>query len=104
MFSRRLTRPIAIGAAALAVAGGAYGLRRRGNGHVRLGNISPSRFRQRGIQRSLWTGRRGIFRHRQKRVRVEFHRIDSHWSEGDRQKVVLYDIPEGDKLDLGECG
>ena len=54
-------------------------------------------------QRSVWTGRRGSIRHGQQRVHVGLHIDDISGSEGDRQRGVLYDIPERDKLDLGEC-
>ena len=55
------------------------------------------------IQRSVWTGRRGSIRHGRQRVHVELHTVDISGSEGDRRRGVLYDIPEGDELDLGEC-
>jgi hypothetical protein len=58
--------------------------------------------RQRGIQRSVWTGLRGSVRHGRQRVDVELHNDDISGSEGYRQRGVLYDIPEGHELDLGE--
>ena len=61
------------------------------------------RIRQRSIQRSVWTGLRGSIRHDRQHVHVELHNVDISGSEGDRQQGVLYDIPEGDELDLGEC-
>ena len=71
MFSQRLTRPIAIAATAIALAGGVlrhrqrnsqHGLRHRDNSVVHLGNLSTKRPRQGAIQRSVWTGRGRINR------------------------------------------
>ena len=82
MFSRRLTRSIAIGATAIAIGGGAYGIV-SATASTRLGHRDSSRarpqprqanaFRRRGIQRSVWTGRRGSIRHGRQRVHVGLH-------------------------------
>jgi hypothetical protein len=80
-----------------------------GNGYVPLGNSSRqrlrwrSRIRRRGIQRSVWTDLRGSIRHGRQRVHVELHDVDIGGPEGDRRRDVIYDIPEGHELDLGEC-
>jgi hypothetical protein len=72
MFSRRLTRSIAIGATALAIGGGAYGIvsaaASTGSGTAPTatsasGTSGPARARRRGIERSVWTSGWGIFRH-----------------------------------------
>ena len=100
MFSGKLTRFIAIGATGIAIAGGAYGivtatrqqrLGHRDNRHLPRGNIGATRARRRGIQRSVWTGRRGSSRHGRQRVQVELHTLDSGGSEGDGQQGVLND-------------
>jgi hypothetical protein len=76
-----------------------------GNGDVSLGDTRAPwawpRCRRR-IQRSVWTGGRRIGRHGQQPVRVELHNIDISGSESHRQRGILHEIPEGDKLDLGE--
>ena len=69
----------------------------------KLDDNSAFRIRRRGIQRSVWTGLRGSIRHGRQRVHVELHTVDISGSEGDRRRGVLYDIPERDELDLGEC-
>ena len=103
---------IAIGATAIAIGGGAYGIvsATASNGSSTVTTAASAsatsgatRPRQRGIQRSVWTGRRGIIRHGRQRVHVELHAVDISGSEGDRQQGVLHDIPEGDELELGEC-
>jgi hypothetical protein len=91
MFSRNLTKLLVTGATAFAIGGGTYGI------------VSATRGPQRGIQRSVWTGRRGVVRHGRQRVQVELHNIDFSGSEGDRQEGALYEISEGDKFELGEC-
>jgi len=68
----------------------------------KLDDNSASRIRRRGIQRSVWTGLRGSIGHGRQRVHVELHNVDISGCEGDRQRGVLYDIPEGDEFDLGE--
>jgi hypothetical protein len=79
-----------------------------GSRHVPLGNIRAARAWQRrrwhrGIQRSVSTGLRdGIWQGRQ-RVHVGLHNVDISGSERDRQRGVIYDVPEGDDLDIGEC-
>src|SRR6266851_1277279 len=60
----------------------------------KLDDNSAFRIRRRGIQRSVWTGLRGSIRHGRQHVHVELHTIDISGSEGDRQRGVLYDIPE----------
>jgi hypothetical protein len=65
--------------------------------HVPLGNSHGF------LQRSVWTGRRGSSRHGRQRVHVDLHNVDIDGSEGDRRRGILYDIPEGDELYLGEC-
>ena len=82
--------------------------RRELNSHVPLSNSSQQRRHRRsqirrGIQRSVWTGRRGSIRHGQQRVDVELHDDDIGRSAGDRQRGVLDDIPERHELDLGKC-
>jgi hypothetical protein len=78
------------------------------NNHVPLGASNRqrlrwrSRIRRRGIQHSIWTGRRGSVWHRQQRLHVGLHIVDISGSEGDRQRGVLYDISERHELDLGE--
>ena len=59
-----------------------------GNSHVPLGNSSRQRLgwpriRWRGIQRSVWTGRRGSIRHGRQPVHVEIHNDDISGSGGD---------------------
>ena len=56
-----------------------------------------------GIQRSVWTSRRGNYRHGRERVQVDLHRVDIGGSEGDHQQDVLHEIHEGDALGLGQC-
>ena len=79
------------------------------NSHVPISNSSRqrlrrrSRIRRRGIQRSVWTGLRGSIRHGRQCVHFELHYVDISGSEGDRRRSVLYDLPEGHELDLGEC-
>ena len=113
MFSRKLTRSIVVGAVAIAVAGGSYGIvsatsssgsATASGSHPRpaaapLAVTDPAA----GIQRPVWTGRRGSIRHGRQRVHVELHDDDISGSEGDRRRGVLHDIRERDELDLGEC-
>jgi hypothetical protein len=76
-----------------------------GNGDVSLGETRAPRAwprRRRRIQRSVWTGRRGIGRHGQQPVRVELHNIDTSGSESHRQRGIFHEIPEGDQPDFGE--
>src|ERR1035441_10473372 len=58
--------------------------------------------KRRGIQRSVWTGRRGIIRHGRQPVHVEIHNDDISGPEGDRQGGVLHDLPEREEPGLGE--
>jgi len=113
MLSQKLIKPIALVAAAIAVGGGAYGIigATAGNGSgaattasssSATSSATPCRPRRR-IQRSIRTGRRGINRHGQQRVQVEFHTLDFSRSEGDRQEGLVHDVQEGDKPDIGEC-
>jgi hypothetical protein len=74
-----------------------------GNDRVPVGNVRATRAQRRGSQRSVWRGLRGSIRHDRQRVPVELHDVDIGGSEGDRQPGVLYDVPERDELDLGEC-
>ncbi|HEY4867363.1 MAG TPA: hypothetical protein VIK45_17830 [Candidatus Dormibacteraeota bacterium] len=59
------------------------------NSHVPLANSNRQRLRwrsriqRRGIQRSVWTGRRGSGRHGRQRDHVELHDVDINGSEGD---------------------
>ena len=95
MFSRRLTRAIAIGATAIALGGGAYGVV-SATASVGSGATTAATFpsatsgrphaRQRRIQRSVWTGRRGIIRHGRHRVQLELHDLDIRGSEGDHRR------------------
>ena len=111
MSSRKLTRSIVAGAAAIAVAGGTYGIvsatsssspaaASSGPAAASSGFSWQSRIR---IQRPVRTGRRGSSRHGQQRVHVGIHAVDINGSEGDRRRGVLHDVPEGDELNLGEC-
>ncbi len=61
-----------------------------------------SRIRRRGIQCSVWTGRRGSIRHRRQRVQVGLRDDDISGSEGNGRRGALHEIPEGDELDLGK--
>ena len=69
----------------------------------KVGDDSALRIRRRGIQRSVWTGLRGSSGHSRQRVHVELHNVDISGCDRDRRRSALYDIPEGDEPDLGEC-
>ena len=68
--------------------------------HQPLHRRSPIRWS--GIQRSVWTGRRGSIRHSRQRVQVGLHNDDISGSEGNRRRDVLHKIREEVELDLGE--
>jgi hypothetical protein len=80
-----------------------------GNSQVPLVDSSRQRFRwrsrvgRRGIERSVWTGLGRSIRHGQHRVHVELHIVDISGSEGERRRVVVYDISAGHERDLREC-
>ena len=112
MFSRRLTKYIAIAATAIAIGGRRLRHRRRNRQHqlrhrddrfVHLGDISATPPRRGRIERSVWAGGGRIIGHGRERVRTELRNFDISRSEGDRQEDVIYEVPEGDKLELGGC-
>jgi hypothetical protein len=65
------------------------------------GRWRPS-LRRRGIERSLWAGRRGSIRHGRQRVQVDLHADDISGPESDGRRDILHEVPEGDELDLGQ--
>ena len=75
------------------------------DGHVPLADIScaPWARRRRGIQRSVWAGRRRSGRYGRQPVHVGLRDVDVRGSEGDRQRGVHDDISGRVELDLGEC-
>jgi len=109
MSSRKLTRSIIVGAAAIAVAGGSYGIVSATSSSspaaasTSTSTAGGSRIRRRRIQRPVRAGRRGIIRHGQQPVHVGLHADDISGPEGDRQGGVLHDLREGDEPGLGEC-
>ena len=78
-------------------------LRHRDDRFVHLGDISATPPRRGRIERSVWAGGRRIIGHGRARVRIELRNFDISRSEGDRQEDVIYEVPEGDKLELGGC-
>ena len=96
MSSRKLTMSIAAAAAAIAVGGGSYGIVSATSSSAPRQQQSapacqqqplrqrPVRYRRRGIQRPVRTGRRRSSGHGQQRVHVGLHADDISGPEGDR--------------------
>jgi hypothetical protein len=76
-------------------------------GHLPLDNRShePSDNSgpRRRLERSVRTGSGGSVGHGRECVHFELHADDRRGSEGDRQRDVVDDIPEGHELGLGAC-
>ena len=84
-------------------------LRRSGGATLGIGRASCGReppsgrshIRRRGVQRPVWTGRRGSIWHRRHRFQVELHHDDISGSEDNRRRHILHEIQEGDDPDFG---
>ena len=101
MFPHKLTRPIAISATAIAIAGGAYGIVSATAGNSSSTATTATSPAPPSGRPAL--GRRGSGRNGRQHVHVESHAVDISGAEGDRQQGVLYDVPDGDKRHLGDC-
>ena len=109
MSSRKVTRSIIVGVAAIAVAGGSYGIvSATSSSSPAAASTSTSRAplavpHPAAEDPTPGPGRpRGISGHGQQPVRVGIHPDDISGPEGDRQGGVLHDLPEGDQPGLSE--
>jgi len=112
MSSGKLTRFIAIGATAIAIAGGAYGILTatagKGSGTATTATSAAATSGRpalggRGSNARSGPAAGGNLRHGRQRAHIELHTLDISGPEGDRQDGVLDDISQGHNPYLGEC-